>query len=266
MRKARTDIWKEETDKDDDFVASRNYCFGYSQEELIDNGYSITDMLFLLAKGELPSKVQRSLLDALGVALCNPGPRHPATRAAMEVAVSKTRIPHILPISLVVMGGDLAAGGVEPAMRFMRLHRKKPAGELVGLKLEEYAGSLEDTEIFPGFGPRFGQREPLYVNLAKRIRRRFANIDLPYLDWILGLDLELEKRATIHAVRANGLAAAILLDLGFHPRFGTPVVQWLAGPGLLAHGVEKSNKPLTDMPFVTDDSYHYTRDSGDDDD
>jgi citrate synthase len=180
--------------------------------------------------------------------------------------VSKTRTPHILPISLIVLGGEHAAGGVESSMRFIRRHKKKPVESLVSSYLEKHVGSEEDAELMPGFGPRFGTREPLYANLANTIRRRFDKTDLPFLDWALAIDKELQNKRTNHAIKSNGLAAAILLDLGFHPRFGSALMQWLVAPGLLAHGLEMSNKPLTAMPFVTDDSYHHLDKSEDRDD
>lgn len=264
--KAQTAIWQENSDDPNGYVVNRNYCFGYSQEDLIESGYSITDMLYLLTRGELPSTEQRALLDALGVALCNLGPRHPATRAAMEVSVSKTRTPHILPISLMVLGGEHAAGGVESSMRFIRRHKKKPVEDLVSSYLQKHAGSEEDAELMPGFGPRFGTREPLYANLANTIRRRFDKTDLPFLDLALAIDKEFQNKRMNHAIKSNGLAAAIFLDLGFHPRFGSALMQWLVAPGLLAHGLEMSNKPLTAMPFVTDDSYHHLGNSEEGDD
>ena len=37
---------------------------------------------------------------------------------------------------------------------------------------------------------------------------------------------------------------------------GRSLFQLLAAPGLLAHGLEMANKPLSAMPFVSDDNYH----------
>ena len=254
--KAKTSIWQEQSGDPNGYTVSENYCFGFSQQELIENGYSITDMLYLLTRGELPSKDQRDLFDALGIALCNPGPRHPATRSAMEAAVSKTRPQQLLPISLMVLGGEQAAGGVETAMRFLRLRKKRLAADLVKAHLEETNDSTTEQELMPGFGARFGEREPLYPNLGSTIRARFSELALPYLDRVLEIDRLLMDLDSAFALRANGLAAAVFLDLGFHPRYGAALTQWLAAPGLLAHGLEYANKPLTAMPFVAEDSYH----------
>ena len=253
VAKARTKIWKEIPDADHEYLATATSCFGYSQEALLEKGYGITDMLFLLTQGELPGSSQRKLLDALGVALSNPGPRHPATRAAMEAAVSKTRPRHLLPISLMVLGGDHAAGGVEPAMRFLRLNWKRAPEQLFDSTLDTYEGPEGDVEFLPGFGPHYEAREILHGNLGRAIKRNFAEMNLPFLDWSLKMDELL--RGTSCALRSPGLAAAVLLDLGFHPRAGVALYQYLCAPGLIAHGIEMSNQPITSMPFVADENY-----------
>ena len=53
----------------------------------------------------------------------------------------------------------------------------------------------------------------------------------------------------------TGVAAAALLDLGFHPRAGSGMYQLLSAPGLLAHGLEFANKPITAMPFIDEEHY-----------
>ncbi len=258
--KAQTAIWQEKATAHHDYLVDEAFCCGYSQKALLEKGYGITDMVFLLTRGELPSPEQRRILDAIGVALCNPGPRHPATRAAMEAGVSKTRSQHLLPISLMVLGGDHAAGGVEAAMRYFRLNKKKSKQELISTLLGAYEGPAGDIELAPGYGPHYEGREPLYVNLGVSIRDTYKNTDLSYLNWSLELDELLQE--TDCALRSNGLAAAVFLDLGFHPRFGPALYQYLSAPGLLAHGLEMSNKAITAMPFVTDENYHYPCEDG----
>ncbi len=53
----------------------------------------------------------------------------------------------------------------------------------------------------------------------------------------------------------TGLCAAVLAELGFQPRQGSGLMQLMAAPGLLAHGVEYANKPLTSMLFESDENY-----------
>lgn len=259
VSKVKTKIWKETATQKHGYLADRAACYGYDIIELMQAGYTQTDITFLLLQGELPTPDQRQLFDALGVLLCNPGPRHPATRASMEAAVSKTHVQHLLPISLTVLGGERVAGRVEVIMRYLRLNRRKDPTELTKALIPLYEGPKNDTEIVPGFGPYFEQREWLYSHYASAIKTQFSNQTLTYLDWIIAIDVALEN--TPCGMKSTCLAAAIFLDLGFHPRMGAGIFQLLSAPGLLAHGLEMANQPISAMPFVTDEFYHHVSDS-----
>jgi len=259
VSKTKTKIWKETATQEHGYLTSRAACYGYDMIELMQAGYTQTDITFLLLQGELPTAEQRQLFDALGVLLSNPGPRHPATRASMEAAVSKTHTQHLLPISLTVLGGELAAGGIETIMRYLRLNRRKDPTDLVQTAIEIYEGVENDLEILPGFGPNFEQREPQYRHYASSIQLQFKEQSLTYLNWCVIMDEALEN--TPCGIKATSLAAAIFLDLGFHPRSGAGLFQLLSAPGLLAHGLEMANQPISAMPFVTDDNYHHVSDS-----
>ena len=65
-------IWLEEPEPDNPFVARAAYCHGYDVygEMLGKSGWA--DMLFLLFRGEAPSRQQRAMLEILAVALANP--------------------------------------------------------------------------------------------------------------------------------------------------------------------------------------------------
>ena len=176
----------------------------------------------------------------------------------MEAAVSKTKSPNFIPIGLMVLSGEKAAASVESIMRHMRLHKKRQLKDYVGDLLNDYQGPENDIEIAPGFGPHFEQREPIYQSLATVIREKFNDQELFFLDWSLEFDRLLSGSQC--GLKVNALAAAIFLDLGFHPRSGPGLFQLLSAPGLLAHGLEMMNKPISAMPFVADDNYHFIGD------
>jgi citrate synthase len=53
----------------------------------------------------------------------------------------------------------------------------------------------------------------------------------------------------------TGVAAAVFCDLGFQPKIGGALFQLLGAPGLAAHGLELANKPITAMPYISDENY-----------
>jgi len=251
VKKTRTTIWQEVPSEDNPYIAETCRCHGYDLIELMQNR-SFVDVLFLLFRGELPQSGQSQLLEHLMIALINPGPRHPATRAAMNAGVGKTDSVHILPIALAVLGGEhLGAGNIEPAMRFLRKHSKKDASAVAQELLAVEKPDEGDWPIAPGFGSRYAGIDQLPNSIAEQL------VKMPSagkcLQWgqAFASALEADQMGWLFP----GVAAAVFADLGFQPRMGPGLFQLLSAPGLYAHGIELANKPTTAMPFIQDENY-----------
>jgi len=247
-----TKIWQEMPDQENPYVAESCRCHGYDLFELMGKR-SFVDVLYLLFQGELPNKDQEKLLENLMIALINPGPRHPATRAAMLTGVGKTDPAHILPISLTILGGNhLGAGEIEGAMRFLRKQSKKDPVQVAQETLsEQEKPGAGDWHPAPGFGNRFGGIDTLACQTAKQIAKLPGAG--PALAW--GHTFSCALHPYKMGWLTTGLAAAAFSDLGFQPRAGGSLFQLLCAPGLLAQGLELANKPITAMPFPKDENY-----------
>lgn len=247
-----TRITEEQPTPDNKYLADNSRYFGYNLLELAQKR-SFVDVVFLLLSGELPSAAQSGLMETLMVSFINPGPRHPATRAAMNSGVGRTYNTHILPIGLSVLSGDHLGGGeVTAAMRFLRLQRKNRPEELVDNLLKEMKRpDVGDWHIAPGFGSRFGDIDPLPQKIATLLLGMAGNGSA--LQWGERFVRALEPHQL--GWLSTGVCAAGFCDLGFHPRVGAGLFQILSAPGILAHGLELANKPMTAMPFL--DAEHY---------
>ena len=257
-RSAATRIWHEIPSAQNPYIAEQCRCHGYDLFELMQKR-GFADIVYLLFRGELPAPDQSGILEALMVALINPGPRHPATRAAMNAGVGKTDPGHILPISLSVLSGaHLGGAEVWQAMRFLTKHTdgdpKKIAKNLTDCGDRPNEG---DWHIAPGFGSRFGSIDVMPQKIASVLKKmpgsggalRWGNtfaqaLNGQGLGWLM-----------------TGVAAAVFTDLGFHPREGAGLFQIASSPGLLAHGLELADKPITAMPFIDEDHYVIETDS-----
>ena len=252
--KISTRIWEEIPSAENPYIAESNRCHGYDLIELMQQK-SYVDMFYLLFRGNLPGPDERQLLEQLMIGLINPGPRHPATRAAMNAGVGKSDPQNVLPISLTIMGGEhLGAGEVEGAMRFLRKQRKSNPVQVAESLLVELADARPeqgDWHIVPGFGSRFGGIDLTPSQLAETLA------ECPGSGALLGWGCEFSSALNKEGMGwlSVGVAAAVFADLGFHPRYGAGLYQLLSAPGLLAHGMEQANKPITAMPFVSDNAY-----------
>ncbi len=251
-RRPVTKIWEEIPSAANPYLAAGCRCHGYDLLELMEKR-SFADVLYLLFQGELPSPEQARLLEKLMIALINPGPRHGATRAAMCAGVGKTDTGQILPIALTTLSGaHLGAAEIEASMRFLRGELKNDPAATARNLLAKVRSSIEgDWHLAPGFGCRFGGIDHLAIRQARILA------DLPAagkcLAWGNAFSQVLMEQG--QGWLTPGLAAAAFADLGFLPRFGPGLFQLLNAPGLLAHGLEMANKPLTALPFLADEDY-----------
>jgi citrate synthase len=247
-KKTATHIWKETPCEDNPYIAESALCHGYDLYELMEK-CSFSDTFYLLFRGELPDPQASKLLETLMIALINPGPRHPATRAAMNAGVGKTMPTHIIPIATSILGGNYLGGGeIEPAMRFLNKQRNKnPVASATHLLAEH-----DDSDsIAPGFGKRFGGIDVMSHSIVERLL--LLEGKKPVLEWSATFANTLNSKSM--GWLTTGIAAAVFCDLGFQPKMGGALFQLLGAPGLAAHGLELANKPITAMPFISDENY-----------
>ena len=247
-----TQIWDEQPSPRNPYLAERCRCRGYDLLELMEKR-SFVDVLFLLFLGELPTKAQAGLLESLMIAFINPGPRHPAARAAIYTGCGRTNTANILPVALSVLSGEHLGGAeVTAAMRFLGKHQKDDPGQIADALLEHFVPSQDgDRRIAPGFGSRFNGIEPLSRRIAEKLCR------LPQCGAALRWGEAFADRLASHSMGwlGPGVCAAVFLDLGFAPRAGAGLFQLVCAPGLLAHGLELADKPVNSIPFLDEEHY-----------
>ena len=250
--KLSTKIWKEVPSEANPYISTSALCHGYDLFELMEKR-SFVDVLFLLLKGELPNESQRKLLEQVMIAFINPGPRDYGGRAAIDVGNGKSRVEHILPIALGVIGGEHLGGlEVSQSLKFLQSSiGKSPADVLESLRETTDLKDTSDIHIAPGFGRRLGSIDEFVANKAKVICRHSPTGGA--CQW--GQEFNELLNAEGFGWLSTGLCAAVFLDLEFDHRTATCMFQLINAPGLIAHAVEVSYLPITDLPFVGDDNY-----------
>jgi len=263
----RTAICHEQPSDSNPFVAQKTLWHGYDAAKLAER-HGWTEILFLLARGELPSPAQDRLLNRLMAALANPGPRDAAVRAAMNCGVGKTSLPTILSTGLTVRGG-MAEGAmhIEAAMWF--LAGQLPADPERNVEAHDHPKQLVDDyrrfwqehhddevvalpEIPPGFGLHYGDRDPRALELLRLVGDdRGAGVRLA-----LAIEGVLAAEETPLFLTLPGVAAAVLRDLGFSPEHGAGIFLIAGSAGILTHGVEQLPRNWNEYPFWNDKAYY----------
>lgn len=245
----RTRIWQEEAEPDNPFATRVARCRGYDVFGELVGSARWVDMLFLLFRGEAPTGAQAALLEALAVALANPGPRDASVHAAMSGGVGGSTAASTLMAALAVGAGQhagarevflaleaWAGSGLDPAAWRQRL------AEVPALP----PGSIWPApEHVPGFDPHG-------VSTATSVRQaleHFCRLSPgPHLPWLAAHRTELEAAAG-WPLALSGVAAAALADLGCTPAQGEMLYLLLRLPGAAAHALEQHDYGFRQFPF-----------------
>ncbi|MDF3030156.1 MAG: hypothetical protein K0R03_714 [Moraxellaceae bacterium] len=245
----RTRIWQEEAEADNPYATRRARCRGYDVYGDLLGQAHWTDMLFLLFRGEAPTPAASALLEALAVALANPGPRDASVHAAMAAGVGGSTAASCLMAALAVGAGGHGGGhevllalegwvacGSDGAAWQRRLAEGPPA----------VPGSIWPApEHAPGFDPHGIATATSVREALATLRRLSPGSCLGFLEDNLAL---LEASAG-RPLALAGVAAAALADLGFTPAQGEMLYLLLRLPGAAAHALEQRDRGFRQFPF-----------------
>ncbi len=246
--KIHTRIWLEEPEPDNPFATRAAYCHGYDVYGEMLGQARWVEMLYLLFRGEAPSGAQTELLEALAVALANPGPRDPAVHAAMCGGIGGSTAASCLIAALAVGAGQLS-GGREV---FLSMEAWKACGTDLDAWRRQFAAPADDLgsiwptpEHPPGYDPP-GVGTPIPV---KQTLSRLAGLSPESrLSWLEANRLRLEAAVGL-PLAMSGVAAAAFADLGFTAEQGEMLHLLLRLPGAAAHALEQSHNDYRKFPF-----------------
>lgn len=247
-QQVRTRIWHEEPEPDNSFATRSALCHGYDVYGDMLGQARWVDMLFLLLRGEAPSAGQAPLLDALGVALANPGPRDAAVHAAMCAGVGGSTSAAALIAALSVGAGK--SGGAREVWAAMKLFNdcgRSPAAweRALAAPAAERAGIWPQADHPPGFDPHAARASGIVQRTLQVLASLSGGSCLP---WLALSRAELETAAG-RGLAMTGVAAAAFVDLGFTPDQGEMLHLLLRLPGAAAHALEQRELGHKSFPF-----------------
>ncbi|WP_299617873.1 citryl-CoA lyase [Pelagibius sp.] len=221
---------------------------GYPIEELIGRA-SFAQMIWLLLRGELPSRDQAELLDIALMAAVDHGPQAPSIAIARMAMTCGVGLNNAMASAVNVLG-DVHGGAGEQALG---LYQAIAAGMDGGETLEtacnaELEGFFATGGRFlPGFGHRFHPVDPRAPRLLEMVDRsaakgavtgRFAAIARA-----LETMLEAQKGKRI-PLNIDGATAVIYGELGFPAPLARGLFCLSRSVGILAHAWEESQSGL----------------------
>ena len=236
---------------------------GYPIEELIGR-VRFPDMIWLMLRGDLPSRGQSDLLEAALVPGVDHGPHAPS------IAISRMAVTCGLPVngamaSAINVLDDIHGGA---GQQCMELYREIDAeagatGDLVAaatVVIQRHRNAGE--KIVPGFGHRFHpvdpRTAPLFALVAKAeaagvVTGRWSSIGR-------AVEVALKGITKRHIpMNIDGITAVIFCELGFEPELGRGLFILSRSVGILAHAWEQKQRGRRIMgPMPKDIPYRYS--------
>jgi len=248
--KIHTRIWREEPEPDNAFATRAAYCRGYDVYGEMLGQARWVEMFYLLFREEAPTAARADLLEALAVALANPGPRDASVHAAMCGGVCGSTAASSLMAALGVGAGQLA-GGHEV---FLAMQGWVECGTDLGAWQKRLAGlATIPGSIWPApeHPPGF---DPYGVSTATPVKQTLACLAGfnagSHLSWLQQNLPDMEAAAGC-PLTLSGIAAAAFSDLDFSPEQGEMLHLLLRLPGAAAHALEQSSIGYKKFPFGT---------------
>lgn len=231
-------------------------------QDLIGN-ISFPQMIWLMLRGDLPSRDEGDLLEAALVAAVDHGPQAPS------IAIARMAVTCGLPLNGAMASGingldDIHGGAGEQCLALYQSAVAKladmPLVEAVDTALDEYVA--ENGKIIPGFGHRFHPVDPRAVRLLALVDEARVNNVVQGDFAEVGKQIEKalqERTGKSLPMNIDGVTAVIYGELGFPAPLARGLFILSRSVGILAHAWEqKGQNHRIKGPMPKEIPYTYT--------
>jgi len=229
---------------------------GYRQEYLIGN-VPYPHVVYLLLKGELPSKEHGKMMDAILTACIDHGVTPPSSIASRTVASGGVPLPTAVAAGIMSIG-DSHGGAIEKGAKFLQegVARTKEENKMIDeIAVILVKDSQEKHERILGFGHRVHTADPR----TKRLFSLAEDLNIAGDHILLSKAIEKQLEKTLgrkFPINVDGAIAAISSDMEFDWRLGKAFFLLGRVAGLTAQVYEEQTeqKPMRKM-FDVDCDY-----------
>ncbi len=226
-------------------------------------GYNITDIMeklsyaetvYLILKGELPTKAEAELMNAILVASIDHGATPPSVLGTRTVMSGGNSLNAAVAGGVLVIG-DTHGGAIEQSAKIMQEWSAK-GKDAVSTASELVDWLKENKRRMPGFGHRLHKVDPRTAKLFEIADKHGYSGKHRKLCKAIESTLA-EKTGRQLPINVDGAIAAVISDMGFDWQLGKGFFIISRVPGLIAHAYEektreKPMRKLGPLPFDYD--------------
>jgi len=216
---------------------------GYPVQELI-GAVSFVDTIWLLVRGDLPTRAQSALLEAALMSGADHGPQAPSIAVARMAVTCGIGLNGAMASAVNTLGDVHGGAGQECVGLLLDMQRRVDGGEDRTVVAESIVAAYRDRGGFvPGFGHRFHRHDPRRDPLMRLLQEAVDRGEVPghHLANISAIESALSRpgRRPI-PMNIDGATAAIYAALGFAPELARGLFVLSRSVGILAHAWEES--------------------------
>ncbi len=226
---------------------------GYNITDIMEN-LSYAETVYLILKGELPSKAEAELMNAILVASVDHGASPPSVLGTRTVMSGGNSLNAAIAGGVLVIG-DTHGGAIEQSAKIMQEVAQR--GNDVNQLASELVDWLKENKLrMPGFGHRLHNVDPRTAKLFEIAERH--GFKGTHIELCKAIEKALEEKTGRKLpINVDGAIAAVISDMGFDWRLGKGFFIISRVPGLLAHAYEEMTRErpmrkLGPMPFEYD--------------
>jgi len=218
---------------------------GYKITDIMDK-LSFAETVFLILKGELPSKAEAEMMRAILVSSVDHGCSPPSVLGTRNVISGGNPLNAAVAGGVLVIG-DSHGGAIEKSAKIMQEWAAKDGNaDQLAAQLVDW---LKEQKIrMPGFGHRLHNVDPRTVGLFEIAEKQ--NFSGKHIELCRAIERALaEKLGKKLPINVDGAIAAVISDMGFDWRLGKGFFIISRVPGLIAHAYEEMTreKPMRQL-------------------
>ncbi|UES53687.1 citryl-CoA lyase [Roseibium aggregatum] len=226
-----------------DMAPGRIGIRGYPIQELIGN-VSFVEMIWLMVRGDLPSRAQAQLLEAALVAAVDHGPQAPSIAISRMAITCGGDINNAMASAINVLD-DIHGGAGQGALLIYReiLEQMETGTDLQQATEMVLRPKIDARQPIPGFGHRYHPVDPRTVRLTELVEsaRDEGVISGEFLKIAQSVEAWLAvAKNKVLPMNIDGITAAIYGELGFDAALARGLFILSRSIGILSHAYEQS--------------------------
>ena len=220
---------------------------GYPIEELIERQVGLAQMIWLLTRGELPSRAEAALLEAALMAAVDHGPQAPSIAIARMAATCGVGLNGAMASAVNVLGDVHGGAGEQAVELYQAIAARVGAGAGLAAAVRDGVDEFSAVhgKLIPGFGHRFHPVDPRSAPLLALVDAAAQRGEVSGQYAAVGRAVEAylgAKRGKPIPMNIDGATAVIYAELGFAAPLARGLFCLSRSVGVLAHAWEQTQQ------------------------